>query len=91
VATNLSSFRPSPASGKEVAVTLFRRTYGGQEESSQKGSSQEEGSQEEDREEEVARLLMLARVAGTSLPNRSPSAINSSSAKKQRAPRVQPI
>ena len=44
VATNLSSFRPSPASDKEVAVILSRRTYGGQEESSQKGSSQEEGS-----------------------------------------------
>jgi hypothetical protein len=54
VATNLSSFRPSPASGKEVAVILIRRTYGGQEESSQEGSSQEEGSKEEDREEEVA-------------------------------------
>jgi hypothetical protein len=54
VATNLSSFRPSPASGKEVAVILSRRTYGGQEESSQEGSSQEEGSEEEDREEEVA-------------------------------------
>jgi hypothetical protein len=64
VATNLSSFRPSPASGKEVAVTLFRRTFGGQEESSQKGSSEEEGSQKEDREEEVARSFGAPEPGG---------------------------
>ncbi|HWB11041.1 MAG TPA: hypothetical protein VG826_17565 [Pirellulales bacterium] len=68
MATNLSSFRPSPASGKEVAVTLFRRTFGGQEESSQKGSSEEEGSQEEDREEEVAWSFGAAELAVPKLP-----------------------
>jgi hypothetical protein len=66
VATNLSSFRPSPASGKEVADTFVRRTCGGQEESSQEeGGSQEEGSQEEDREEKVARPLLAFATSGS--------------------------